>query len=106
MRWPRNHSKLLHEPLRPFGTHAYAVSPAGARKLLAAPQWCTVIQGTNGAPAPFPCVNNPYRESFTCPGALPQGVGCVASAPNRSGGVAPAGYVTYVGDNSGAIKSE
>ena len=35
MRWPRNHSKLLHEPLRPFGTHAYAVSPAGARKLLA-----------------------------------------------------------------------
>ena len=35
MRWPRNHSKLLHEPLRPCGTHAYAVSPAGARKLLA-----------------------------------------------------------------------
>lgn len=36
MRWPRRRSHNLHTPLRPFGTHAYAISVAGARKLLAA----------------------------------------------------------------------
>lgn len=39
MRWPRNHSASVHTPLRPFGTHAYAISVAGAQKLLdAAPK--------------------------------------------------------------------
>jgi len=36
MRWPRNHSAAILTPLRPFGTHAYALSVRGARKLLAA----------------------------------------------------------------------
>jgi len=34
MRWPRWHAKDVHEPVRPFGTHAYVVSERGARKLL------------------------------------------------------------------------
>lgn len=47
LRWPRGARKAfkehgrddavaLHTPLRPFGTHAYAISESGARKLLAA----------------------------------------------------------------------
>ena len=35
MRWPTRLSDHISVPLRPFGTHAYLVSPAGARKLLA-----------------------------------------------------------------------
>ena len=34
MRWPRWHAQDVHEPLRPFGTHAYLVSPKGAEELL------------------------------------------------------------------------
>ena len=34
LRWPRWHSTDVHEPMRPFGTHAYVVSPRGAAKLL------------------------------------------------------------------------
>ena len=33
-RWPHSPHPLLHVPARPFGTHAYVVSPQGARKLL------------------------------------------------------------------------
>lgn len=32
-RWPRSLSPLIHVPARPFGTHAYVISPVGARKL-------------------------------------------------------------------------
>ena len=35
LRWPRRLSPTIHVPARPFGTHAYVLSPAGARKLLA-----------------------------------------------------------------------
>ena len=34
MRWPRWLSETVHAPLRPFGTHAYVISAAGANKLL------------------------------------------------------------------------
>ena len=34
-RWPRSLSAILHVPLRPFGTHAYVITPRGAQKLLA-----------------------------------------------------------------------
>jgi len=33
-RWPHSPHPLLHVPARPFGTHAYVISPQGARKLL------------------------------------------------------------------------
>jgi GR25 family glycosyltransferase involved in LPS biosynthesis len=33
-RWPRSLSARVHVPFRAFGTHAYAISPRGARKLL------------------------------------------------------------------------
>ena len=33
-RWPRSLSPILHVPARPFGTHAYVVTPSGAEKLL------------------------------------------------------------------------
>lgn len=47
LRWPRGFRQAffrkddgkpvaVHTPLRPFGTHAYVISPSGARKLLAA----------------------------------------------------------------------
>jgi len=35
MRWRPRVSSAVHVPLRPAGTHAYVISPAGARKLLA-----------------------------------------------------------------------
>mmetsp|Transcript_31848 Transcript_31848/g.75235 ORF Transcript_31848/g.75235 Transcript_31848/m.75235 type:complete len:191 (-) Transcript_31848:89-661(-) len=35
MRWRPRVSDAVHVPLRPAGTHAYVISPAGARKLLA-----------------------------------------------------------------------
>lgn len=35
LRWPRSLSSTLHVPCRPFGTHAYVISPAGAERLLA-----------------------------------------------------------------------
>lgn len=34
LRWPRWHASDLHEPMRPFGTHAYVISERGAAKLL------------------------------------------------------------------------
>lgn len=34
MRWKPRVSELVHVPLRPAGTHAYVISPAGARRLL------------------------------------------------------------------------
>jgi len=34
MRWRPRVSSAVHVPLRPAGTHAYVISPAGARKLL------------------------------------------------------------------------
>jgi len=34
LRWPRWHAEDVHEPMRPFGTHAYLVSARGAAKLL------------------------------------------------------------------------
>lgn len=34
LRWPRWHSADVHEPMRPFGTHAYVISERGAAKLL------------------------------------------------------------------------
>ena len=76
---------------------------AGRRLLQTVPTWCTTLQNTNGAPAPFPCPNLPNIVNFTCDGPLPQSVGCVQTGATRSGEVNATGFIAYT---SGTIKRE